>query len=63
MNNIIRSFLTVIPMFLIYIFVNLQLEFMEWKTKKVRQIVSGILAIIWVIGFGIFTGYTGFLRG
>ena len=50
-------------MLLIYIFVNSQLEFMEWKTKKVRQIVGGILAIIWVIGFGIFTGYTGFLRG
>ena len=59
MNNIIRCLLTVIPMLLIYIFVNSQLEFMEWKTKKVRQIVGGILAIIWVIGFGIFTGYTG----
>ena len=63
MNSIIKSFLTVIPMFVIYFSVYFQLEFKEWKTKRVRQIVSGILAVSWPLAFGMFCGYTGFLRG
>ena len=62
MNTIIKAFIAAIPMMLIYNFVYLQLGIYNWKTERIRKIVSGLLAISWSLAFGAYCGYTGFLK-
>jgi hypothetical protein len=46
----------------IFFYVKSDLEFKEYKNNKQRNIISGALSAAGVIAFGLFCGFTGFLR-
>ena len=58
MNLILRTLIAVIPALLIWSFIRYQL----WGTQKKRDIVGFLLGFMWALGFGYFSGITGFLR-
>ncbi len=56
---LLRTFVAVIPALLIWVYVR---EFHQWGTKERRNIVGIVIGVLWAIGFGLFSGFTGFLR-
>ena len=46
----------------IFFYVKSELDLREYKNEKQRKIVAAALAASGVIAFGLFCGFTGFLR-
>ena len=59
MSLILRTFLAVIPALLIWVYVR---DFQQWGTKERRNVVGLVVGLLWAVGFGLFSGMTGFLR-
>ena len=46
----------------IFFYVKSELDFREYKNEKQRKIIAAALSAGGVIAFGLFCGFTGFLR-
>ena len=58
----LQTFITVTVGFAIYVYVNQQLDYIEWKTDTKRKLAAFIAMMLWSVVFGALCGYTGFLR-